>query len=131
MRGRYHDCKTSAIDHGNQTAGYYPCLNPDVFAPTDLNADDWMEASAALGMKEICLTAKHEGGFALWPSNFTNYSVAASRWRNGTGDVLREFVDAAHRWGIKICYYCNVQADGYMALVADLPGKEFAARQAR
>ena len=49
-----------------------PRLNPDVFNPTDLDVEDWMAASAAMGMKEICLTAHHEGGFALWPS-FTNY----------------------------------------------------------
>lgn len=58
---------------------------------------------------QICLTAHHEGGFALWPSNYTDYSVKrALNWRNGTGDVLREFADAANRWGIKICYYLNV-----------------------
>ena len=45
-----------------KTAGYYPCLNPDVFNPTDLNAEDWMQASAAMGMKEIIITAHHEGG---------------------------------------------------------------------
>merc|ERR1719174_2114306 len=49
----YHDCGTTTIDHSNQTGSYYPCLDPNVFHPTDLNADDWMEASAALGMKEI------------------------------------------------------------------------------
>ena len=27
----------------------------------------------ALGMKEICFTAKHAGGFTMWPSNFTPY----------------------------------------------------------
>ena len=57
----YHDCSTTTIDHSNQTAGYYPCLNPDVFNPTDLDAEDWMAASAAMGTKEICLTAHHEG----------------------------------------------------------------------
>lgn len=49
-----------------------PCLNPNVFNPTDLDAENWMAASAALGMREIILTAHHEGGFALWPSKFTN-----------------------------------------------------------
>ena len=39
-----------------------------------------------MGAKEICLTVTHEGGFALWPSNFTNYSVAHSHWRSGGGD---------------------------------------------
>lgn len=125
----YHDCYTTNIDHSNQTKDYYPCLNPDVFNPTDLNAHDWMEASTAMGMKEICITAHHEGGFALWPSNFTNYSVRASKWRNGKGDVLREFVDAANHWGIGICYYLNVQNDGYMTNVAKYSGKEFIRRQ--
>jgi alpha-L-fucosidase len=126
----YHDCSTTSIDHSNQTSGgYYPCLNPDVFNPTDLDAEDWMRHSAAMGMKEICLTAHHEGGFALWPSNFTDYSVAASSWRAGKGDVLREFVDAANKWGIKICYYLNVQNDGYMSKVANYTGAEFTRRQ--
>ena len=122
----YHDCSTTSIDHSSQTGGgYYPCLNPDVFNPTDLNADDWMEASAAMGMKEICITAHHEGGFALWPSNFTEYSVAASKWRDGKGDVLREFTDAANRWGIGICYYLNVAKDGYNTLVKKMTPEEF------
>eukprot|EP00729_Bicosta_minor_P032324 gene32324-18931_t len=38
----YHDCSTTAMDHSNQTGAYYPCLSPRVFAPTDLNADNWM-----------------------------------------------------------------------------------------
>ena len=45
----YHDCHTTNIDHGPQTEGFYPCLKPDVFNPTDLDAENWMEASAALG----------------------------------------------------------------------------------
>ena len=102
----YHDCHTTTIDHGPQTEGYYPCLNPDVWNPTDLDADDWMAASTAMGMKEICLTAHHEGGFALWPTKFSNYSVAASKWFKrqpaGKGDVLRQFVDAANRWGVAV-----------------------------
>jgi alpha-L-fucosidase len=56
-----------------------------------------MAASASLGMREIIITAHHEGGFALWPSNYTPYSVAASRWKGGEGDVLREFADAANK----------------------------------
>jgi alpha-L-fucosidase len=125
----YHDCSTTVIDHSNQTEGYYPCLNPNVFNPTDLNAEEWMEASASMGMREIIITAHHEGGFALWPSNFTDYSVAASSWRNGKGDVLREFADAANKWGIGISYYLNVQNDGYMKLVANYTPAEFIRRQ--
>lgn len=125
----YHDCHTTSIDHGPQTEGYYPCLKPDVFNPTDLDAEDWMAASASLGMREIILTAHHEGGFALWPSKFTPYSVAASKWKGGKGDVLREFADAANRRNIKISYYLNVQDDGYMNSVANYSCSEFIRRQ--
>ena len=43
--------------------------------------------------------------------------------------VLREFVDAANRWGIKICYYLNVQDDGYMVSVAKMNASEFIRNQ--
>lgn len=126
----YHDCGTTSMDHTNQTGAWWPCLDPLIFNPTDFSAEDWMQASVAMGVKEICLTAHHEGGFALWPSNYTNYSVAKSlRWRGGKGDVLREFADAANRWGVKICYYLNVQADGYQAKVAKATVDEFLERQ--
>ena len=66
-----------------------------------------------MGMKEICLTAHHEGGFALWPSKFTNYSVEQSAWFKkqpvGKGDVLRQFADAANRYVEKrrsLALYC-------------------------
>ena len=126
----YHDCSTTSIDHSNQTGAYYPCLDPLIFNPSDLDVDDWMASSAAMGMKEICLTAQHEGGFTLWPSKYTNYSVARSlRWKGGKGDVLRDFADAANRWGIKICYYLNLQCDGYQTKVAKATPQQFIARQ--
>jgi alpha-L-fucosidase len=88
-----------------------------------------MENAAALGTSEICLTAAHEGGFALWPSNATPYSVAASSWRGGKGDVLREFADAAQKWGIRICYYLNVQCNHYSTKVENLAPKAFIERE--
>lgn len=89
-----------------------------------------MENAAALGSKEICLTAHHEGGFALWPSNHTPYSVRLStQFRGGNGDVLRDFADSANRWGIGICYYLNVAANGYLTEVAQYTGDAFIAAE--
>ena len=83
-------------------------------------------------MKEICLTAHHEGGFALWPSKFTDYSVARSlHWHGGRGDVLRAFADAANRAGINICYYINTPSDSYEANVANRSAEAFTASQVR
>eukprot|EP00035_Acanthoeca_spectabilis_P019487 m.426178 g.426178 ORF g.426178 m.426178 type:complete len:238 (-) comp16862_c0_seq28:1132-1845(-) len=101
----YHNCVASVtgLSHDNQTAGYWPCLSPKIFNPVNLNPDQWMEASAALGMKEICITAKHQGGFTLWPSKFTPYGVqAATNFQGGKGDPLKQFVAAAKRWNIKV-----------------------------
>ena len=110
----FHNCYWGVAPKPDaQTGKHWPCLDPIIFSPTDLNCDDWMRAAKDLGTKEICLTAQHEGGFALWPSNYTKYSVAASPWKNGKGDVLREFADAANRWGIKICYYLQAADDGW------------------
>ena len=122
--------KVTGTSNDSQTRGFWPCLNPDIFNPAELDVDQWMEASAALGMKEICLTAKHFGGFTLWPSEHTPYGVqSAKNWRGGRGDVLREFADAANRWGIKICYYCNPRDDGYLAKFGNLTPSEFEHRQ--
>ena len=127
----YHNCIASWIpDHGPQTKGYYPCLNPDIFDPAELNTEQWMEASAALGTKEICLTAKHAGGFSMWPSKFTPYGVqSAKNFRGGKGDVLKDFVASAKKWGIKICYYINPMTDGFLANVANVTLDEFKEKQ--
>ena len=121
--------KVTGTSRDAQTRGFYPCLNPDIFAPTALDVDEWMAASASLGVREVCLTAKHFGGFTLWPSNHTPYGVHASPWRGGRGDVLREFADAARRWGIRICYYANPRDDGFLAQHGGVDAAEFEARQ--
>ena len=47
----------------------------------------------------------HEGGFALWPSHHTNYSVAHSPWRGGHGDVVADFVSSCAHHNIRPCFY--------------------------
>ena len=120
------------MDHSNATGSFYPCLDPVLFAPTNYSTEDWMAHAAALGSREICLTAHHEGGFALWPSNHTPYSVRlSSRFQGGHGDVLRDFAESANRWGIGICYYLNVASNGYLTSVANFSGPEFIAAEVR
>jgi len=77
------------------------------FAPPDAgpDMDQWMAVSQSIGATQACLTVRHVDGFALWPTATTNYSVAASAWRGGKGDVVADFVAAARRAGISPCFY--------------------------
>src|SRR5262249_12096609 len=53
------------------------------------------------------LITKHPDGFANWPARYTNYGVKSSPWQNGRGDVVHEFVDAAHAAGMKVGFYLS------------------------
>jgi len=81
--------------------------DPAVFAPTALDARQWARAARASGFRAMILTAKHHDGFCLWPTATTQHSVARSGWRNGQGDVVREFVDACRAEGLRPGLYLS------------------------
>ncbi|HEY5281169.1 MAG TPA: alpha-L-fucosidase, partial [Polyangia bacterium] len=75
---------------------------PSLFNPADLNAAQWVNTLKAAGFRQATLFAKHSTGFCLWPSAYTDYSVKNSPWKNGQGDVVREFTDAMHAAGMRV-----------------------------
>ncbi len=81
--------------------------DPRSFAPASLDARQWATGARAAGFRAMILTAKHHDGFCLWPTRTTTHSVASSPFRDGHGDVVREFVDACRAEDLKCGLYLS------------------------
>ena len=81
--------------------------NPAIFNPVGLDANQWVNTAVEAGISLMILTAKHHDGFCLWPSKYTDHSVKRSPWKNGKGDVVQEFVNAAKARGVDVGIYLS------------------------
>jgi hypothetical protein len=139
---RYQQHEIAALVHfGMETfgcakgTGYYGCRscwnascpgvpglgrNPATFNPTQLDTDNWASSMKALGARHAVLTAKHDAGFLLFPTNVSlpdgspyAYCVGAEGAAIQT-DVLRQFVGSMVSHGIGHGFYYSVGNNVYL-----------------
>jgi alpha-L-fucosidase len=79
-----------------------------MFNPAQLDAGQWADAAVAAHMKYAVLTTRHHDGFGLWNSAVSEFDVGSIPWRDGKGDVVREFVDAFRERGLLPGLYYSV-----------------------
>ncbi len=75
------------------------------FNPVQFNADEWVLAAKAAGMKYIVITSKHHDGFALYDSAVSDYDVMATPFQR---DIMKELADACARHGLRMCWYHSI-----------------------
>ena len=96
-------------------------MDINTFNPKKLDCEQWIKTIKKAGAKYAILTTKHHDGFANWPSAYTEYSVKNSPWKNGKGDVVKEFTDACRKYDIKVGLYYSPAQFGF----SDMSGKEY------
>ena len=81
--------------------------DPKRFNPTKLDAREWVRVLKETGFKKLILVVKHHDGFVLYPTSHTDYSIKASPWRDGKGDLLLEVSQAATEFDMDMGVYLS------------------------
>ncbi len=81
--------------------------SPEIFNPAEFDAEKIVSVFKEAGMKGMILTAKHHDGFCLWQTRYAEHSIKQSKWKNGTGDIVREFADACKKYHLKFGVYLS------------------------
>ncbi len=81
--------------------------SPTLFNPTDFDASAIAKTFKKAGMTGMIYTAKHHDGWCAWPSSSTTHNIKKSPWKNGKGDVVKEFAKACKKNGIKFGVYIS------------------------
>jgi len=93
-----------------------PVTDYQIFNPEKLDTDQWIRAAKDAGFKFAILTATHETGFALYQSDVNPYCLKAVKWRDGKGDIVRDFVNSCRKFGIKPGIYIGIRWNSFFGV---------------
>ena len=73
----------------------------------DFDAETLVKTFKDAGFKKIIVTAKHHDGFCIWNSQYTDYDVASTSYKNGDGDILAEISEECSKYDIDMGLYLS------------------------
>lgn len=79
--------------------------NAENFHPTAYNPQEWATLALKLGVQYVILTTKHHDGFSLFPTATSDFSITQN---NPQQDLVRQFVEAMRKAGLKIGFYFSL-----------------------
>ena len=93
-----------------------PFRDLNIFNPTKLNTDQWIQAAKLAGARFAILTVTHETGFALYQSDVNPYCMKAIKYKNGKGDIVRDFVNSCKKYGIQPGIYVGIRWNSFLGV---------------
>lgn len=93
-----------------------PIPDINIFNPEQLDTDQWIRSVKEAGMKIAILTATHETGFALYQSDVNPYCMKALKWKDGKGDIVRDFVNSCRKYGVWPGIYIGIRWNSFLGV---------------
>jgi alpha-L-fucosidase len=81
--------------------------DPAILNPSNFDAMQIVGAAKAGGFKGVVIVAKHHDGLCLWPTKTTEHNITKSPWKNGKGDIVKEYQLACNKLGMQLGLYCS------------------------
>jgi alpha-L-fucosidase len=81
--------------------------DPALVNPLQFDAGQIVGAAKAGGFKGVVVVAKHHDGLCIWPTKTTAHNISKSPWRDGIGDMVKEYQEACERLGMQLGLYCS------------------------
>jgi alpha-L-fucosidase len=81
--------------------------DPAIVNPTKFDAMQIVGAAKAGGFKGVVIVAKHHDGLCIWPTKTTGHNISKTKWKNGKGDMVKEYQLACQKLGMQLGLYCS------------------------